>query len=197
MPKLNGNTQPVPGGLAAYMQAQEATRQQARSAVAVLANLPGIVDVAAWYAQHTALLHQFLHHAVKRVAAASADSHTHRVIQSLGQTHADLQAHTAEIAGPGVPRVLARDGQHSIPFGRLAEARAKVQVVTEKLAEFEVRESWQPQFDAAWPQQEALANQFCKEIAGRLGESTSPLDPVRLLEMAQALYAAEREGTGP
>lgn len=197
MPEHKENTQAAPGGLVAYMQAQEAAKRQAQSAATVLADMPEIVDVAAWYAQHTALLHQFLHHAIKRVAVAPNDGHTQRMIQSLGQTHADLQVHTAKIAGPGIPRVLARDGQHVIPFGRLAEARAKVQVLTEELAEFAARESWQPQFDAAWPQQEALAIQFCQEIAGRLGEPGSPPDPVRLLEMAQALYAAEREGTGP
>lgn len=206
--------QSKPRSLVAAMRADEAEKRTASSALhrmpsvrsevqpgspatQALAHLPEIVDVAAWFEQHTALLHQFLHQAIKRVAAAPASKQTQRVIQALGQTHADLQAHTAKIADPGVPRVLARDGVHTIPYGRLAEARAKVQVLTEELAELEARESWQPQFDAAWPQQEALAIQFCQEIAGRLGEPGSQPDPMRLLEMAQALYAAEREGTGP
>lgn len=48
-----------------------------------------------------------------------------------------------------------------------------------------------PQFDAMEPAQEALAIQFCMEIAGQKGERGSPPDPVRLLEMALALYEAE------
>src|SRR3546814_6046400 len=49
------------------------------------------------------------------------------------------------------------------------------------------------QFDVTSPAQEALAIQFCEEIAGRQGERGSPPDPVRLLEMAHALYRAEVE----
>lgn len=49
---------------------------------------------------------------------------------------------------------------------------------------------WQPQFDAMGAQ-EQLAVEFCERIAGPKGERGSPPDPVRLLEMAQALYKAE------
>jgi hypothetical protein len=52
--------------------------------------------------------------------------------------------------------------------------------------------NWQPQFDAMTPEQESLAIKFCEEIAGRRGQRMSPPDPVRLLEMASALYEAER-----
>lgn len=52
---------------------------------------------------------------------------------------------------------------------------------------------WEPQFDCMTPKQEELAIQFCQEIAGPRGERGSPPDPVRLLEMAEALYKAERE----
>jgi len=48
-----------------------------------------------------------------------------------------------------------------------------------------------PQFNAMAPEQERLAIAFCNEIAGPLGKPGSPPDPVRLLEMAQALYEAE------
>jgi hypothetical protein len=51
---------------------------------------------------------------------------------------------------------------------------------------------WEPQFDCMTPEQEKLAVQFCQEIAGPLGKRGSPPDPVRLLEMAEALYKAER-----
>ena len=48
-----------------------------------------------------------------------------------------------------------------------------------------------PQFDVMVPKQEELAIKFCAEIAGPLGKPGSPPDPVRLLEMAEALYKAE------
>lgn len=48
-----------------------------------------------------------------------------------------------------------------------------------------------PKFDAMAPEQERLAIEFCMEIAGRKGEKPNPPDPVRLLEMAEALYRAE------
>lgn len=46
-------------------------------------------------------------------------------------------------------------------------------------------------FDAMSPAQEALAVQFCEEIAGPRGQQSRHPDPVRLLEMAEALYLAE------
>lgn len=189
--------QPKPRSLVATMLADEAAEKRVWLAANVLADAPELVDVAAWYTQHTALLHQFLHHAIKRVAAAPVSKQTQRVIQALGRTHADLQAHTAKIVGPAVPRVLARDGVHTIEYDRLAEARAKVQVLTEELESLRAEKVWQPQFDVMSPKQENLALQFCLEIAGRRGEPGALPDPVRLLEMAQALYEAEREECAP
>jgi len=49
----------------------------------------------------------------------------------------------------------------------------------------------QPQFDATSPEQARLAIAFCLEIAGKRGTRGSLPDPVRLLEMAEALYRAE------
>ncbi len=193
---MNAN-QPKPRSLVAAMLADEAAKRQARSAAEALANVPEIVDVAAWYTQHTALLHQFLHHAIKRVATAPVSKQTQRVIQSLGRTHADLQAHTAKIAGPAVPRVLARDGVHTIPYDRLAEARAKVQVLTEELAYLRALEEWHPRFDAMSAKQETLAAQFCREIAAQAEGGQIGPDPTRLLEMARQLYEAEREELAP
>jgi hypothetical protein len=54
-------------------------------------------------------------------------------------------------------------------------------------------QEWSPQFDAISLKQEQLVRKFCFEIAGPRGKKGSPPDPVRLLEMAQALYEAERE----
>ena len=53
--------------------------------------------------------------------------------------------------------------------------------------------TWEPQFDCMAPGQEELAMQFCLEIAGPRGKKGSPPDPVRLLEMAEALYKAEAD----
>ncbi len=52
---------------------------------------------------------------------------------------------------------------------------------------------WAPQFDAMAPGQEELAVQFCAEIAGPRGKPGCNPDPVRLLEMAEALYKAEAD----
>lgn len=54
---------------------------------------------------------------------------------------------------------------------------------------------WIPQFEAISPTQESLALQFCAEISGNKGCSPLFPDPVRLLEMAQALYLAEYDFT--
>ncbi|WP_143694618.1 hypothetical protein [Variovorax sp. JS1663] len=53
--------------------------------------------------------------------------------------------------------------------------------------------AWRPEFDAVSQKQEQLAYEFCAEINGLGGSKGSPPDPIRLLEMAQALYEAERE----
>lgn len=54
-------------------------------------------------------------------------------------------------------------------------------------------QSWEPEFDASSATQADLAVKFCEEIAGKKGQNSSPPDPVRLLEMAQELYCAERK----
>lgn len=56
---------------------------------------------------------------------------------------------------------------------------------------------WEPQFDACGSDQEQMALKFCLEIAGERGEKGSLPDPVRLLEMAEALYIAERDECRP
>lgn len=83
--------------------------------------------------------------------------------------------------------------QENIPQARAnTEAR-----VADLMAAITGALAWQPQFDVMSPKQEALAMQFVIEIAGPKDEAGSPPDPVRLLEMAQALYDAEREECGP
>lgn len=53
--------------------------------------------------------------------------------------------------------------------------------------------TWEPKFDSMAPRQEELAVQFCNEISGPLGKPGRAPDPVRLLEMAEELYKAERD----
>jgi len=52
--------------------------------------------------------------------------------------------------------------------------------------------AWEPTFDAMVPGQEELVMQFCLEIAGPKGKPGRLPDPVRLLEMAEALYQVEQ-----
>lgn len=186
------------GGLVARMLEEAAAKQPPQSDRVALPTLPESVHMSAWYEQHVALLHQFLHRALKVVANTPSRRNT-QLIQRFGETHAELMQHTRKIAGDAIPAVLSRDGQYLIPFDRLAEARAKVKALTAEIAlareEMDTLkvEGWQPAFDVMSPRQEELVIQFCQEIAGRKGEPGSPPDPVRLLEMAQALYEAERD----
>lgn len=190
------------GGLVARMLEEAAAKQPPQSDRVALPTLPESVHMSAWYEQHVALLHQFLHRALKVVANTPSRRNT-QLIQRLGETHAELMQHTRKIAGDAIPAVLSRDGQYLIQFDRLAEARAKVKALTAELAlareEMDTLkvEGWQPAFDVISPRQEELVIQFCQEIAGRKGEPGRLPDPVRLLEMAQALYEAERSDCAP
>lgn len=78
----------------------------------------------------------------------------------------------------------------------IAQELARLQAENECLrAGLEPRQPlhWEPQFDVMAPGQEDLAIQFCAEIAGPRGKPGRNPDPVRLLEMAQALYKAEAD----
>jgi hypothetical protein len=79
---------------------------------------------------------------------------------------------------------------------RSALTRALKKSVTPVIVERQVPE-WVPQFDAISAEQERLVMEFCQEIAGPRGKKGSPPDPVRLLEMAHALYDAERNDMLP
>jgi len=168
------------------------------SAETQMATIPTVVDTAAWYEQHIAMLHQFLHRDLSVVANTPAKRNT-KLVRLMGVAHTELQQHTRKIAEGAIPTVLSRDGNYPIPYEKLAESRAKVQVLTDELAKAREEltaarvEGWRPSFDATSPRQEELAIQFCQEIAGRRGEVGRPPEPVRLLEMAEALYEAERD----
>jgi hypothetical protein len=164
-----------------------------------MSTLPVVVDTAAWYEEHAQLCYE-LQLAAVRAGGLGKDAATEAAVD---KAHTALLAHAAIIHGGSEPVLLAKDGLHAIPYEKLAEARAKVQVLTAALAQAREElaaakaEGWRPEFDAMSPRQEELAIQFCQEIAGRRGESGSPPDPVRLLEMAQALYEAEQMERAP
>lgn len=168
------------------------------NAVSASAETSEVIDVSAWYEQHVALLHQLLHRALK-VVDNTPSKRNATLIQRIGETQTELMQHARKIAGGAIPTLLSRDGLHTIPYAELAQARAKVQVLTAELAlareEIDTLkvQGWQPAFDVMSPRQEDLVIQFCQEIAGCKGESGCLPDPVRLLEMAQALYEAERD----
>jgi hypothetical protein len=154
-----------------------------------------VVDLVVWYEQQEALSYSLLHLAVK---AAGQPIGNMKAAQDVDRAHAALLEHSRQIAGNHLPLLLAKNGVHTIPYQHLAEAQAKVQVLTAEIAQARDElatikvEGWRPEFDAMSPRQEELVVQFCQEIAGRRGEAGSPPDPVRLLEIAQALYEAER-----
>lgn len=65
-------------------------------------------------------------------------------------------------------------------------------VAAEQLFAVRSMPAWEPTFDAMVPGQEELVMQFCMEIAGPKGKPGRLPDPVRLMEMAEALYQIER-----
>lgn len=73
----------------------------------------------------------------------------------------------------------------------LRQAHRRTTELQEKLNNANAMLAQRPQFDAMTPAQERLAVGFCEEIAGRGDGAGAVLNPVRLLEMAQALYLAE------
>ena len=178
---MSTETTPQPGSLGALLR-QQLAPQQPKTASAALAAVPEVIDLSAWYEQHIAMLHQFLHRALK-VVANTPSKRNAKLVKLIGTTHAELTLHTRKIAGDAIPVVLSRDGKNPIPFERLAEARAKVQVLTAELAQArdEVAtlkvEGWRPAFDVMSPRQEELAMQFCQEIAGPRGEPGRPGAP--------------------
>jgi hypothetical protein len=84
---------------------------------------------------------------------------------------------------------LMREGKAANDLAdEIVRLRAKLEAAEARAARLE---SARPKFDAMSVEQERLAIEFCMVIAGRKGEKASPPDPVRLLEMAEALYLAE------
>lgn len=82
---------------------------------------PPMVDNETWYGQHTKLVHRLLHMTVRAAALPSgpADDEVEQVLANVLQ-------HAREIVAYELPTLLAKDGANTIPYERLATARAKV-----------------------------------------------------------------------
>jgi len=178
-------TQPIPRSLAA------------------LALAPRHIDFDAWTDALEALAYQLVHVSVKGARQLELDRAAN---DAVTQALAQLMDHARTLGGTPRPVLVAKDGVRIIGYEKLAEARAKVQVLTRELELLRVQlvatsaaaaVQWEPQFDVMCAKQEELVMQFCHEIAGPRGEKGSPPDPVRLLEMAGALYEAERDAFAP
>lgn len=150
---------------------------------------------AAWVEEHEWLLYALLHE-------ATAVACTRKYVTGAAQRAYDgalksLLAHTHNIPESHLPMVQDRFGRATIPYHLYAASRAKVAALQVELAQAKEGQpkecGWQPSFDANSPRQEELVVQFCEEIAGRRGQKGRLPDPVRLLEMAEALFDAERD----
>lgn len=155
-----------------------------------------------WYEEHVALVDSLVCRTVKAVSGAPSRRNP-ALLEQIGKAHDALRASAARIAGKAVPVVTGKNGLRTIPYKSLADARAKVKVLTEELAHAQQQIAalkvggWRPAFDVMCPGQERLVVEFCREIAGTLEKPGRLPDPVRLLEMAEALYEAERKDRAP
>ncbi|KJA11313.1 hypothetical protein RP29_06220 [Acidovorax temperans] len=80
-----------------------------------------LVDTAAWYEEHAQLCFELQ-------AAAIRAAHDPKAKVELQQAQSALLAHAAIITDGSGPVLFAKDGIHTIPFERLAEARAKIKL---------------------------------------------------------------------
>ncbi len=92
------------------------------SAETKLSTTPTVVDTAAWYEEHAQLCYDLQVAAVRAVSESGAET-------AVGEAHAALLAHAAIINGGSDPVLLAKDGNHTIPFERLIAARARIKVL--------------------------------------------------------------------
>lgn len=148
--------------------------------------MPEALSKDEWVQEHEWLLFDLLRRATElakcRGTVPGPTQHAYDLALQL------LLAHCHGVR-PAHLRVEGQSGVGTIPYALFAASRAEVRTLREALAK---GDAWRPEFDAMTPRQEELALQFCQEIAGRRGEAGSAPDPVRLLEMAQELYEAER-----
>ena len=92
------------------------------TAEAKLGTAPTVVDTAAWYEEHVQLCFELK-------AAAIRAAQDPKAKEELQEVQSALLAHAAIINDGSGPVLLARDGIHTIPFERLAAARAKIKLL--------------------------------------------------------------------
>lgn len=92
------------------------------SAETQMAVVPIVVDTTSWYEEHAQLSFDLQVAAVLAARGQIAEA-------EVGKAHEALLAHAAIINGGSAPVLLAKDGEHTIPFQRLAAARAKNKVL--------------------------------------------------------------------
>ncbi len=116
------NRSPQPGSLAAAALSASAAPLPMSPAVLRMSTPPSVVNPAVWYEEHAQLCYDLQVAAVRAARDTTAEA-------AVGKAHAALLAHAAIITGGAVPVLLAKDGIHTIPFERLAAARAKIKVL--------------------------------------------------------------------
>lgn len=116
------NKSPQPGSLVAAALAASIEPQPMSPAVHRMSTLPTVVDTAAWYEEHAQLCYDLQVAAVRAASDRGAEA-------EVGKAHSALLAHAAIINGGSGPVLLAKDGEHPIPFERLASARAKIKLL--------------------------------------------------------------------
>lgn len=119
---------PQPGSLVAAALAASVAPQPMSPAVHRMSTLPTVVDTAAWYEEHAQLCYDLQVAAVRAARDRGAEA-------EVGKAHSALLAHAAIINGGSGPVLLAKDGEHPIPYEELALARAKVRALEREVAE--------------------------------------------------------------
>ncbi|WP_027996006.1 hypothetical protein [Simplicispira psychrophila] len=107
--------------------------QDARTA---LDTVPCLIDFDLWVDDHEALAYQLVHITVK---GAGQQENVRVTSAAVDHALAQLMNHAHLITNKPRPLLLAKDGVHTIPYERLAEARAKVQVLLVENAELRAK----------------------------------------------------------
>ena len=127
---MNDCTQtPASGESQSNKQSKAPPAAMSLSAMALLsaAPLPVPMDAQAWYIQHVALVHDLIY-ATVNATRVPADTGAQATLAQQA-----LTKHAALITQSHPPVVVTRDGQHTIAYDELGEARAKVKVLKAEL----------------------------------------------------------------
>ncbi|QIL81012.1 hypothetical protein G7047_14735 [Diaphorobacter sp. HDW4A] len=92
------------------------------------------VDLTVWYEEHDARLYHLLHMLAKALARASVDLDD-ELSDLVAGAYGDVRSHAKQLVGNSIPIVLAKDRKHTIDYDELAEARAKIRILTFELNE--------------------------------------------------------------